>query len=50
MQWDAAKKGNTTMLVWLGKQYLGQKEPKQEFELDTNNEVINQIKELTDKI
>lgn len=23
-QWEAAKKGNTTMLVWLGKQYLGQ--------------------------
>src|SRR4051794_3413381 len=23
-QFDAAKKGNTTMLIWLGKQYLGQ--------------------------
>ena len=27
-QWEAAKKGNTTMLVWLGKQYLGQREPR----------------------
>lgn len=27
-QWEAAEEGNTTMLVWLGKQYLGQKEPK----------------------
>lgn len=50
MQWDAAKKGNTTMLIWLGKQYLSQKEPKQEFDIDTNSEVINQIKQLTDKI
>ena len=32
-QWEEAKKGNTTMLVWLGKQYLGQKEPKDEVEL-----------------
>ncbi len=25
-QWAAANKGNTTMLIWLGKQYLGQKD------------------------
>ena len=25
-QWEAANEGNTTMLIWLGKQYLGQKE------------------------
>jgi hypothetical protein len=24
LQWKAAEKGNNTMLVWLGKQYLGQ--------------------------
>lgn len=24
LQWDAAKHGNTTMLIWLGKQDLGQ--------------------------
>ena len=24
-QWKAAEEGNTTMLVWLGKQYLNQK-------------------------
>lgn len=24
MQWKAAENGNTTMLIWLGKQYLGQ--------------------------
>ena len=31
MQWKAAEAGNTSMLIWLGKQYLGQKD-KQEME------------------
>lgn len=26
LQWKGAKSGNATMLVWLGKQYLGQKD------------------------
>jgi hypothetical protein len=26
MQWQNAEKGNSTMLVWLGKQYLNQKD------------------------
>jgi|SRR5688572_15739141 hypothetical protein len=26
MQWNAAKKGNTTMLIWLGKQLLKQRD------------------------
>lgn len=26
MQWAAAEKGNSTMLVWLGKQWLGQRD------------------------
>jgi hypothetical protein len=26
MQWQAAENGNPTMLVWLGKQYLNQKD------------------------
>jgi len=26
MQWHAARRGNTAMLIWLGKQYLGQAE------------------------
>lgn len=26
LQWEAAKKGNTAILIWLGKQYLGQKD------------------------
>lgn len=27
MQWQAAAKGNVSMLIWLGKQELGQREP-----------------------
>jgi hypothetical protein len=26
LQWKAAEGGNTTMLIWLGKQYLGQRD------------------------
>ena len=26
LQWEVAKKGNVTMLIWLGKQVLGQSE------------------------
>lgn len=28
-QWQAAQEGNSAMLIWLGKQYLGQGEPTQ---------------------
>lgn len=33
-QFAAAKKGNAAMLIWLGKQLLGQREPR--FEMDVN--------------
>lgn len=32
-QLSMANKGNCTMLIWLGKQLLGQREPKHELEL-----------------
>lgn len=38
MQWKAAEAGNNTMLVWLGKQYLGQR--------DTPAEVVEKKLEL----
>jgi hypothetical protein len=47
---EVAMSGNTTMLIWLSKQWLEMREPKQEFDIDTNTQVIDQIKELTDKI
>ncbi len=40
-QWRAAQKGNTTMLVWLGKQYLGQRDvPKEE---DNTKEMLQEL-------
>lgn len=36
LQWRAAEKGNPTMLVWLGKQYLNQKD-KSEIEQHNKN-------------
>jgi hypothetical protein len=34
-QWKAAEKGNPTMLIWLGKNYLGQKDSMDESETET---------------
>tara|TARA_Y100000310_G_C20246681_1_gene607141 strand:+ start:212 stop:589 length:378 start_codon:yes stop_codon:yes gene_type:complete len=30
LQWAGANKGNTTMLIWLGKQYLGQRDKNEQ--------------------
>ncbi|MFA4972858.1 MAG: hypothetical protein WC683_09610 [bacterium] len=38
-QWQVGVKGNVTMLIWLGKQYLGQKD-RQEIEHGGNIEVL----------
>jgi len=43
MQWKAADRGNITMLVWLGKQYLGQKD-KQELSGDSDKPIIVKFK------
>jgi hypothetical protein len=48
--YHVAMSGNNTMLIWLSKQYLGMREPKQDISLDTNQDVVNEIKALTDKI
>ena len=44
-QFRAAENGNTSMLIWLGKQYLGQKE-QQEISLDRS--VDDTIKRMTE--
>lgn len=41
MQWKAAEDGNITMMIWLGKQWLGQKE-----NLDMNVTAAEQTKEV----
>lgn len=46
-QFKLAMEGNATMLIWLGKQMLGQKEPK--YEIETNN-TIEDLSPLADLI
>ena len=41
-QYEVAQKGNVTMLIWLGKQYLGQKD-KQETDLGDNAKQIFEL-------
>ena len=47
IQWKAALGGNTTMQIWLGKQYLGQRDSKQEIEYRDQTETIHEVKGLT---
>lgn len=50
-QWELAGT-NPTMSIWLGKQYLGQKEPEQEVKHsgEINNTFINAINEASTKV
>jgi len=41
MQWGAAENGNATMLVWLGKQMLGQSDKQQLEHSGPDGEAIN---------
>lgn len=43
MQWASAEKGNVRMQIWLGKQYLGQKE---KIETSTDEELQKIIKNI----
>jgi hypothetical protein len=50
-QWNKAMEGNPTMLIWLGKQYLGQKDQQ---EVHTSEPIrllysIDEPQKLTDK-
>ena len=49
LQWKKAQDGNTTMLIWLGKQYLGQSD-KQELTGKDGKSLVPDIKfEVMDK-
>lgn len=50
-QWQLAE-NDKTMSIWLGKQYLGQKEPEQEIKHsgEINNTFINAINEASTKV
>lgn len=41
MQWSGAESGNATMLIWLGKQLLGQREVTNVQQLDANGQPTN---------
>lgn len=43
MQFQAAQKGNVQMQIWMGKQYLGQKDKS---EVETKHEIGESVKEL----
>lgn len=48
-QWEVAMSGNVTMLIWLGKQNLGQTD-KVEQRNDTNVNINTESKELAQKL
>lgn len=50
LQFDAAKKGNPALLIWLGKQYLGQKDSPIEIEGNVGSTTINIANVDTDTI
>jgi hypothetical protein len=45
MQWAKAKEGNVTMMIWLGKQLLGQKDRVEE----THREEVVEIERIAPK-
>ena len=49
IQWKAALGGNTAMQIWLGKQYLNQREPRHEIELN-DAEQAKRIAELEEML
>jgi len=40
LQWQFAERGNTALLIWLGKQFLDQSEPRREIGLISNLESV----------
>ena len=40
---------NPTMAIWLGKQYLGQREPQQEIQLSHDDDTIREMNEYFNK-
>jgi hypothetical protein len=49
LQWKSATGGNIAMQIWLGKQYLRQREPRQEVEL-SDPEHLKRIAELEEML
>ncbi len=49
IQWDAAQKGNVVMMIWLGKQLLGQSD-KIESKVETSSAVDAELEKLREEI
>ena len=48
-QHEIALSGNPTMLIWLGKQYLGQKDQHENTDDDADNEVVIKVVRVSKK-
>lgn len=48
-QHEIALSGNPTMLIWLGKQYLGQKDKHENTDDDADNEVVIKVVRVSKK-
>jgi hypothetical protein len=46
VQWEGAQKGNPTMMIWMGKQYLGQRDKA---ELKQDISVATDVRDMTDE-
>jgi hypothetical protein len=47
LQWKLARAGNATMLIWLGKQWLGQTDKvESDTKTATAEEIANELKKL----
>lgn len=49
-QFKSALNGNISMQIWLGKQVLGQREPKDESERNEQNESFNALVKVIDNV
>lgn len=49
-QFKSALEGNVTMQIWLGKQILGQREPRDESERNDQNESFNALVKVIDNV
>jgi len=49
LQLKAAADGNSSMLIWLGKMYLGQRDPRYEIKIDQRTEIVDAREEASEQ-
>lgn len=51
-QYEVAMSGNVGMLIWLGKQYLGQREPREleEVKFESKQEAVSKLRQMADRL